>query len=70
MTKEEAYDALISPLMAQIIAYSKEHDIPMVAVFEITENRAATERTICRTTLAPQPDKCEIVRVCAIACGA
>lgn len=37
MTKEEAYDALISPLMAQIIAYSKEHDIPMVAVFEITE---------------------------------
>jgi|HubBroStandDraft_5_1064220.scaffolds.fasta_scaffold294317_2 hypothetical protein len=33
-TKEDVYDTQISPLMAQIIAICKEHDIPVVAQFQ------------------------------------
>lgn len=35
MTKEEAYDVLINPLMAQIIAICKEHKIPVLASFTL-----------------------------------
>ena len=31
---EDVYDNQISPLMAQIIAICKEHEIPMVAMFQ------------------------------------
>jgi len=34
-TKEQIYDALINPLMAQILAVCKEHKIAMVASFSI-----------------------------------
>lgn len=37
MTKEDAYDSLINPLMAQIIAICKEHEIPMLASFALDE---------------------------------
>ena len=33
-TKEDVYDNEISPLMSQIIAICKEHDIPLVAQFQ------------------------------------
>ena len=35
MTKEQAYDALIHPLIAQIIAICKEHKIPALASFTL-----------------------------------
>jgi len=35
MNKEEAYDALINPLMAQIISHCQEHNIAMLATFAI-----------------------------------
>lgn len=45
MTKEEIYDAQISPLMAQIIAICKEHKIAMVASFSLD-----LEEGLCCTT--------------------
>ncbi len=33
--REEAYDEHISPLMTKIIALCKEHDIPVLASFDI-----------------------------------
>lgn len=62
MTKEEAYDQFVSPLMTQIIAVSKEHDIPMVAVFEITDDRSSDDKRICSTSIAPQKDICSVLR--------
>ena len=44
MTREEAYDQLISPLVTQIIALSKEHDIPMIAAFDLDDERDSPER--------------------------
>lgn len=35
MTKEEAYDSQISPLMTQIIAICKEHKIAMLCSFSL-----------------------------------
>lgn len=35
MSKEQAYDEKISPLMAQIIAICKEHQIPLLATFNL-----------------------------------
>lgn len=47
MTKEEAYDSLINPLMAQIIAICKEHRIPVLASFTLD----AESGLHCTTTL-------------------
>lgn len=47
MTKEEAYDELISPLMSQIIAICKEHKIPCLANFSLD----AESGLQCTTTL-------------------
>ena len=33
MTKEEAYDSRVAPLMTQVIAICKEHKIPVLASF-------------------------------------
>lgn len=38
MTKEEAYDEHIAPLMARIIELSVEHGIAMLANFELDPN--------------------------------
>lgn len=56
MTREQAYDALISPLVTQIIALSKEHDIPMVAAFDLDDDRDSEERRglACLTTQVPK----------------
>lgn len=34
--KEKAYDAEIAPLVAQILALAKEYQIPMMAVFQLS----------------------------------
>lgn len=38
MSKEQHYDDLISPLMAQVIALCKEHKINMAATFALDHN--------------------------------
>lgn len=49
MTKEQAYDAKISPLMSQIIAICKEHEIPLLADFSL-DNETGLK---CTTMLLP-----------------
>ena len=60
MNREEAYDTHISPLMTQIIALCKEHDIPMLATFQYNDDRGeeGAETKLCTTAL-PFPDTCE-----------
>lgn len=38
MSKEDAYDEHVSPLMAQVIALCKEHKINMAATFALDHN--------------------------------
>ncbi len=38
MNREQAHDEKISPLMTQIIAICKEHQIPFVASFQLDDN--------------------------------
>ncbi|HEF0076123.1 TPA: hypothetical protein R8G76_001379 [Citrobacter youngae] len=47
---ESVYDEKISPLMTQIIAICKEHNMPMVASFAY-ENCEEKGRSCCTTTL-------------------
>lgn len=47
---ESVYDEKISPLMQQIIAICKEHNMPMVASFAY-ENSEEKGRGCCTTTL-------------------
>lgn len=63
MTREELYDSQISPRMKEIILLCKEHDIPFLAVFELTDERGnvKAERRICRSSIAPQTDACSII---------
>ena len=42
MTKEQVYDAEISPMMAQILAICKQHNIAMVASFDIGDEMLCT----------------------------
>ncbi len=51
--KEEVYDSEISPLMKQVIAICKEHDIPMLASF-IYENDEESGIGDCSTLLNPK----------------
>lgn len=54
MNKEQAYDTLIQPLMAQIIEHAKAHGIAMVASFAIpTPNN---EDLMCSTKLPDGDD--------------
>lgn len=43
MSKEDVYDEQINPLMARIIAICKEHDIPLVADFQLDDDRDACD---------------------------
>lgn len=63
MNREEAYDKHISPLMTQIIALCKEHDIPMLASFQYNDDRAEEGATtaLCTTAL-PFDNTCEALR--------
>lgn len=49
---EQVYDERISPLMAQIIAICKEHEIPCVATFEYAPGG------LC-TYVVPQEGQCD-----------
>lgn len=42
MTREEAYDSKVNPLMAQIIAICKEHGIPMLCSFYLADEHNET----------------------------
>lgn len=49
--REAVYDDQISPLMSQIIALCKEHDIPMVSCFQL-DNREPEDRKLhCITAM-------------------
>lgn len=59
LTKEEAYDAKIFPLMAQIVDLCHEHKIPMVASFTLDIDEALH----CTTTILREdyePHECLI----------
>ncbi len=55
MSREAVYDEKIAPLMAQIIALCQEHDIPILASFELDDGRDADEREHrgCTTRILP-----------------
>ena len=50
--REDIYDTQIGPLMTQIIAIAQAHDIPMLATFELDDDRASKERTGLKCTTA------------------
>lgn len=50
MTREAAYDEFISPLMTQIIALCKEHQIPMVAQFQLDDKEGEEDNPLYCTT--------------------
>ena len=50
MNKEQVYDDKISPLMAQIIEICQEHNIGMIADFEIPNDE---DQDLCCTTSLP-----------------
>jgi len=49
--REDIYDTQINPLMAQIIAICKEHDIPAVASFQLDDVREEESEFKCTTSL-------------------
>jgi hypothetical protein len=49
--REAIYDEHISPLMTQIIALCKAHDIPMIATFQINDDRPDGDAFMCTTSL-------------------
>lgn len=49
--KEAIYDEKISPLMAQIISFCKEHDINMAATFSLGMDPEADENLYCTSIL-------------------
>jgi len=57
VSKEAVYDEQINPLMAQIIAICKEHDIPLVADFQLDDDRDACDpgdTFHCTTYVVPE----------------
>ena len=48
--REDIYDNEINPLMAKIIAICDAHDIPMVASFQINDDRGAAEEDVLMCT--------------------
>lgn len=66
MTKEEAYDAKVSPLMKQVIAICKEHQIPMLAYFTLD----CEEGLHCTTMLIPEEfEPSETLKQAAAVCN-
>lgn len=59
--KEDVYDNQISPLMTQIIAICKEHNVPMVAQFQF-RNDEEEGPGLCTTTLPIEGFACEKIR--------
>lgn len=57
LSKEEAYDELIYPLMDQIIQICQEHKIANICSFSIGEEDEGTEGMCCTTCLiSPEYD--------------
>ncbi len=54
MTREEIYDDKIFPLMKQIIDVCKEHDIPLVASFQLNDDRLEGDMFACTTAVLPK----------------
>jgi hypothetical protein len=53
--KEPIYDAQIAPLMTEIIRVCKEHQIPMVASFQLNEGDDCEEGSLfCTTAILPE----------------
>lgn len=64
--REAVYDEKISPLMTQIIAICKEHDIPMVASFQYNDDRPDGEPQRCTTIILNQETApCEVLEAAA-----
>lgn len=55
-TKEEVYDAEISPLMVQIIATCKAAGIPVHASFQLDEDLACTTHVAPKRADVPEAD--------------
>lgn len=53
MTKEQVYDAMISPLMEQIIAICKHNKIAMIASFSLPDDE---DDSLCCATLLVEKD--------------
>lgn len=67
MTREEIYDAEISPLMKQIIAVCKEHDIPLVADFQLDDDRESEDAGFhCTTFIVPHGTAQKMLKAQAI----
>lgn len=61
-TREELYDEKISPLMVQIIALCETHDIPMVATFQINDDRVYDDDTLLCSTAVGSENVCDKIR--------
>lgn len=61
LTKEEAYDQLISPLMAQVLAVCMEYHITTIAHFE-TPTEADQELCITSVLIGPEYDTSDFAR--------
>jgi len=56
VTREQAYDEHISPLMKKIITLCKKHDIQLVAAFCLEDAAdPASEGMLCKTVILPNP---------------
>lgn len=55
--REDAYDDKIAPLMSQIIALCREHEIPLVASFELDDDGQVDppDPMRCTTICGPKP---------------
>jgi hypothetical protein len=54
MDLEHIYDEQISPLMAQIIKIAKEHDMPFIASFQLTDAEDEEEPLMCTSCQTPE----------------
>lgn len=54
--REAIYDAQISPLITQIITLCKAHDIPVIASFDLDDDRDDPDRRglACTTLIVPK----------------
>jgi hypothetical protein len=52
--KEPIYDEQIAPLMTEIIRIAKEHEIPMLASFQLSDGDEEDGPLMC-STFIPQP---------------
>lgn len=54
MSNEQVYDEQISPLMAQIIKLCKEHDVPFIALFQLTDKNDTDGELFCNSCSLPE----------------